>query len=165
MRSRCSGVRIASCWHNSTITSDYRLARRGPVRLENASRAALQIPRLAGREKPVLRLGFSPPDATWLTLVCFHSGLFTRRQYAQLHPMSADARSPPGPPPARRRTRPCERATLDTSVKVTHVHGHALGIRAVRRRRATLPFVLLRRLLCLDSPNTSPCRGSGQRES
>ncbi|MCY4557873.1 MAG: hypothetical protein OXF79_16155 [Chloroflexi bacterium] len=45
----------------------------------------LQIPHLGGREKPLLELGFSPNDATWLTLVCFYSGVFTRWQYAELH--------------------------------------------------------------------------------
>ena len=45
----------------------------------------LRIPHLAGREKPLRELGLCPTDATWLTLVCYHSGVFTRRQYAELH--------------------------------------------------------------------------------
>ena len=40
----------------------------------------LKIPRLARREKLLRELGLSPTDATWLTLVCYHSGVFTRRQ-------------------------------------------------------------------------------------
>ena len=45
----------------------------------------LKVPHLAGREKPLLKLGLSPTDATWLTLACSHSGVFTRRQYTDLH--------------------------------------------------------------------------------
>ena len=47
-----------------------------------------------------------------------------------------------------------ERNIDGTSLKVTHVHGHALyralHIPFVRHRRAARPFVFLRRLLCLD---------------
>lgn len=113
----------------------------------------LKIRHLAGRKKPLLELGFSPTDATWLTLVCFHSGVFTRRQYAELHQCHRMA--------AHRLVRRLidaglarERPLPDTSLKVTHVHGRALyralNIPHVRHRRGALPFVFLRRLLCLD---------------
>ena len=71
-------------------------------------RQPLKIPHLAGREKPLRELGLSPTDATWLTLVCYHSGVFTRRQYAELHQchrMAAPLRLSPSPslPRSRRR--------------------------------------------------------------
>ncbi len=113
----------------------------------------LQILHLSGCEKPLLGLGFSPTDATWLTLVCFHSGVFTRRQYADLHQCHRMA--------AHRLVRRLidaglarERLVPGTSLKVTHVYGRALfralNIPHVRHRRAARPFVFLRRLLCLD---------------
>ena len=117
-------------------------------------RQPLKIPHLAGREKPLRELGLSPTDATWLTLVCYHSGVFTRRQYAEIHQCHRMA--------AHRLVRRLitagvarERLLPGTSLKVTHVHGRllyrALGIeKHVRHHRAARPFVVLRRLLCLD---------------
>lgn len=117
-------------------------------------RQPLQIPHLAGREKPLRELGLSPTDATWLTLVCYHSGVFTRRQYAEIHQCHRMA--------AHRLVRRLiaagvarERLIPGTSLKVTHVHGRilyrALGIeKCVRHHRVARPFVVLRRLLCLD---------------
>ena len=114
----------------------------------------LQIPHLAGREKSLRELGLSPTDATWLTLVCYHSGVFTRRQYSELHQCHRMA--------AHRLVRRLiaaglarERLVPGTSLKVTHVHGRilyrALGIeKDVRHHRAARSLVLLRRLLCLD---------------
>ena len=38
------------------------------------------IAHLKGREKLLEPLGFTPQQAEWITLVCLHSGLFTRDQ-------------------------------------------------------------------------------------
>ena len=38
------------------------------------------IPHLAGREEFLKPLGFTRPETQWITLVCLHSGLFTRDQ-------------------------------------------------------------------------------------
>ncbi len=39
-----------------------------------------QFPHLKGREQLLRPLGFTPQQAEWITLVCLHSGLFTRDQ-------------------------------------------------------------------------------------
>ena len=116
---------------------------------------ALQIPHLAGREEPFRDLGFSPTDATWLALVCLHSGVFTRRQFTEHHRCStrtthsfvhrlvagglAHEHSLPG---------------NATGLRYTRVHGRglyrALGLENVRHRRAAEEIVLFRRLLSLE---------------
>ena len=40
----------------------------------------MKIPHLKGREKLLKPLGFTRQQAEWITLVCLHSGLFTRDQ-------------------------------------------------------------------------------------
>lgn len=113
----------------------------------------LHIPHLTGRERPLLELGFSPPNAVWITLVCFHSGVFTRRQYADLNQCHRVY--------AHRLVHRLTNAGLarehlvpDTSLQITHIHARALyralQIENVRHRRKALPLVLLRRLLSLD---------------
>ena len=39
------------------------------------------IEHLRGREKKLAKFGWSPQEATWVALVCLHSGLFTRAQF------------------------------------------------------------------------------------
>ena len=40
----------------------------------------MKFPHLKGRQKLLRPLGFTPQQAEWITLVCLHSGLFTRDQ-------------------------------------------------------------------------------------
>ena len=40
----------------------------------------MKFPHLKGREKRLEPLGFNRQQAEWVTLVCLHSGLFTRDQ-------------------------------------------------------------------------------------
>ena len=42
----------------------------------------VKFPHLKGREKLLRPLGFTWQQAEWITLVCLHSGLFTRDQLA-----------------------------------------------------------------------------------
>ncbi len=115
------------------------------------------IPHLAGREAALKPLGWTGRDATWLALVCLHSGVFLRSQYAshrhchqttglrfvqRLIDAGAAAEQPLAP----------DRGTA--SEQLCHVSARpiyrALGIEHVRHRRRGSPGLLFRRLLSLD---------------
>ena len=112
---------------------------------------------LPPRVNPVRHPGWNDRETEWLTLVCLHSGLFTRSQYQARYGVSAqtagrfvhallDARLAHGGVRLERGpVRP---------VSVCHVHARALyralGIENHRHRRRASPEVTLRRLLCLD---------------
>ena len=102
-------------------------------------------------------LGWTDRQADWLTLVCLHSGVFTRSQYQARYKVTAG--------PATRFVR----ALLDAGVareagrldrrgyrptSICQVHGRplyrALGIEDDRHRRSASPELTLRRLLSLD---------------
>lgn len=119
------------------------------------------LPHLAGRAEALVPLGWSGRDAEWIALVCLHSGIFVRRQFAHHYqcPRStplrfahrlADARV------AREHPVPGTR----TNQKLCHIHGkscyRALGISDVRHRRLAGDGVLWRRLLSLDAVIESP---------
>ena len=113
----------------------------------------LDIPHLAGRDAPLLELGFTPADAAWLTLVCFHSGVFTRRQYAdalRTHRMAAHRLAHRLIAAGLAR----EHFIPDTTVRITHVYSRQLYRRLqipnIRHRRNASRHVFLRRLLSLD---------------
>ena len=111
----------------------------------------------APRVNPVRHPGWNDRETEWLTLVCLHSGVFTRSQYQARYGVSAqtagrfvhalvDARLAHGGVRLERGpVRP---------VSVCHVHARALygalGIENHRHRRRASPEVTLRRLLCLD---------------
>lgn len=116
---------------------------------------APHVPHLAGRDSALRELGFGDYEAAWLTLVCLHSGAFTRAQFCHHHgcePYVAArfveklldagvAREHPLPSPNRNR--------------YAHVHGRGLyktlGIEHIRHRRAPKTDLLLyTRLLSLD---------------
>ncbi len=115
------------------------------------------IPHLAGREAALQPLGWTGRDATWLALVCLHSGVFLRSQYAahrQCHQTTGlrfvqrliDAGAASEQPLAP------DRGTA--SEHLCHVSARpiyrALGIEHVRHRRRGSPGLLFRRLLSLD---------------
>lgn len=116
---------------------------------------APDVPHLAGRDAALRELGYRDWQAAWLTLVCLHSGVFTRTQLTEHHRCSPDtasvfanriidaglARDIPVP-------------DNDQGLQAVHVFGRslyrALGIENVRHRRKAEDLVLFRRLLSLD---------------
>ena len=116
---------------------------------------APEVPHLAGRDAALRELGYRDWEAAWLTLVCLHSGVFTRPQLTEHHRCStkpahtflsrlvdagvAGEHPVPG---------------MDNHLRFTHVFGRglyrALGIENVRHRRKAEDLVLFRRLLSLD---------------
>ena len=116
---------------------------------------APEVPHLAGRDAALQELGYRDWQAAWLTLVCLHSGVFTRTQFIDHHRCRRDnatrflqhltergvAREHPLP-------------DMSTKLRFTHVYGRglyrALGIENVRHRRKAEDLVLFRRLLSLD---------------
>ena len=113
------------------------------------------VPHLAGRDAALRELGFRDHEASWLTLVCLHSGVFTRTQFCHHHACRNNAahrfvetllnagvaRERPLPAPSRHR--------------YVHVHGRGLyktlDIEHIRHRRAPKTHLLLyTRLLSLD---------------
>ena len=114
-------------------------------------------PTLAKRAATVRDLGWTAREAEWLALVCLHSGVFTRRQYADCYGLSRQTAdlftiglleagiAREEPMPDRRGGRP---------TGICHVHGRslyrALGIENNRHRRRSSPELTMRRLLSLD---------------
>lgn len=112
-------------------------------------------PALAERAATLRGLGWTGLQAEWLALVCFHSGAFTRGQYAAHYQVSPSAagrfvRSLFDTGMARDIPMPDRR----TPEQICHVHSRALyrtlGIENNRHRRRASPDLLLRRLLSLD---------------
>ena len=118
------------------------------------------IPHLADRAKALAEHGWTGDDAEWLTLVCLHSGVFTRAQFcahfdaprsrasrflqrlvttgvATERDIPGERRPGPGRPP-----------------QYCHVHNRtlyrALNILHIKHRRVPADAVLFRRLLSLD---------------
>ncbi len=114
------------------------------------------VPHLAGRAAALREFGFRPHEAAWLTLVCLHSGVFTRTQFTQHHRCStktthAFVHRLKGAGVAKEHPMP----GAGTRLRYTHVHDRrlygALGIEHVRHRRNPKEnVVLFRRLLCFD---------------
>ena len=114
-------------------------------------------PALAARAAPLRCLGWTGREAKWLALVCLHSGVFTRRQYADCYGLSRQSAdlftlgllegglAREEPMPDRRGGRPAG---------ICHVHGRslyrALGIENNRHRRRSSLELTMRRLLSLD---------------
>ncbi|MCY3590324.1 MAG: hypothetical protein OXH32_01640 [Acidobacteria bacterium] len=113
------------------------------------------VPHLAGRDAALREFGFRPHEAAWLTLVCLHSGFFTRTQFTEHHRCSPET------------ARAFVRRLIDagvarehplpgagTRLRYTHVYDRrlyrALDIEHVRHRRVAEDMVLFRRLLSFD---------------
>lgn len=116
---------------------------------------APDVPHLAGRDAPLLELGFSAWEAAWLALVCLHSGVFTRAQLTRHQ--GCDPKT----------TRNFLARLVDAGVarehpvpgnhhnlRYCHVYGRglyrAVGVENVRHRRKAEDVVLFRRLLSFD---------------
>lgn len=113
-------------------------------------------PHPAPRPEALAPLGWTGRDAEWLTLVCLHSGVFVRAQFAHHYRCSRQtamrfARRVTAAGLAREHPFPGTR----TNQRLCHVHGRALyralGIDALRHRRYPSEAVLWRRLLSLDA--------------
>ena len=117
--------------------------------------ATSAAPSLAERAATLRGLGWTDREAEWLALVCLHSGLFTRSQYAARYAMSretagrfvralVDARI------AREEPMP-DRRHPET---VCHVYSRrlyrSLGVENNRHRRGGSRELIVRRLLSLD---------------
>ncbi len=115
------------------------------------------IPHLAGREAALEPLGWSGRDAAWIALVCLHSGVFLRSQFAAHHACTTkSAHRLLGRLLSARAARqyPLSPDQGAASEHLCHVTARplyrALGIEHVRHRRHGSAGVLFRRLLSLD---------------
>ena len=113
------------------------------------------IAHLKGREQALEALGWTGRQAEWIALVCLHSGVFTRAQWARFmdaHPEQvrrgvlaliaqrvASEETEPGIAGMGRVCRIFARPVY-----------RALGTEHIRHRRTASPEVLMRRLLSLD---------------
>ncbi len=119
--------------------------------------AATALPTFAERTATLRGLGWTERQAEWLALVCLHSGVFTRRQYADCYGVCrqradqvAVALIEAGI--AREARFPDRRPYRPTGV--CHIHARplyrALGIENNRHRKPASPEITMRRLLSLD---------------
>ena len=114
------------------------------------------IAHLQGREKLLETVGFTPRQAEWITLVCLHSGLFTRDQveaFLRLTRRTAQ-RFVQALLAARVSGRPVADAHTVDARRIYRIFGKAiyreLGLDNVRHRREASIEVVRRRLLSLD---------------
>ncbi|MDE2755682.1 MAG: hypothetical protein OXI92_03930 [Acidobacteriota bacterium] len=114
------------------------------------------FPHLQGRERLLRPLGFTGFQAEWITLVCLHSGLFTRDQaQAFLGTGRSTARDfVHALLAARVSRRPVASAATTDGRHICRIFGkaiyRALGLINVRHRRESSIEVTRRRLLSLD---------------
>ena len=116
----------------------------------------MKFPHLKGRETLLRPLGFAPQQAEWITLVCLHSGLFTRDQveaFLRLTRRTAQ-RFVQALLAARVSGRPVADAQTVDARRIYRIFGKAiyseLGLDNVRHRREASIEVMRRRLLSLD---------------
>ena len=116
----------------------------------------MKFPHLKGREKLLRPVGFTPQQAEWITLVCLHSGLFTRDQveaFLRLTRRTAQ-RFVQALLAARVSGRPVADAQTVDARRIYRIFGKAiyseLGLDNVRHRREASIEVVRRRLLSLD---------------
>ena len=113
------------------------------------------IAHLRGRDRKLEPLGWTGQDAEWITLVCLHSGVFTRAQFCQY--FDTDRKR------ALRLVKTLieRRQAVETDViafngggKTCRISSHAiyqaLGVENIRHRRKASKPVVMRRLLSLD---------------
>ena len=116
----------------------------------------MKFPHLQGREKLLRPLGFTGLQAEWITLVCLHSGLFTRDQGETFLGTSrtTSKRFLRALLDARVSGRPVAAAAIIDGRHTCRIFGKAiyreLGITNVRHRRESSIEATRRRLLSLD---------------
>ena len=111
-------------------------------------------------------LGWRAPDARWIRLVCLHSGMFLRTQYAHHHRCHRSAAGRFVRRAVERgiaREHPLPRAAMGRPPKFCHIFGkavyRALGALDVRHRRIPAGADLVwTRLLSLDAVIEEPSR-------
>ncbi len=119
------------------------------------SRASWPVARLRGRDQALAPFGWTGDKGAWITLVCLHSGAFTRAQCARF----LDAH----PEQVRRVVHALIAQGLaaeDTMPRIWAIGRvcrifsrrlyRTLGAEDIRHRRVASPTVLMRRLLSLD---------------
>ena len=117
------------------------------------------IPHLRGREQALESFGWSRQETEWITLVCLHSGIFTRRQFCAYFKGTGsrwEARARRFVEQLTRRKfavqEPIEglpTTTLPCRIASKSIY-RALGIPNVRHRRRGGASVVIRRLVSLD---------------
>ena len=113
------------------------------------------IAHLRGRERELEALGWTGQDAEWITLVCLHSGVFTRAQFC--HYFDSDRKRALRFVKAlveRQAARDGEWPILNGGAKTCRISSkaiyRALGVENIRHRRKASNAVVMRRLLSLD---------------
>ncbi len=115
-----------------------------------------QFPHLKGREQLLRPLGFTPQQAEWITLVCLHSGLFTRDQVEAFfgYAKSSANRFIRALLRTRISHKPMASETVTDGRRICRIFGkqiyRELEIPPIRHRRETSLEVTRRRLLSLD---------------
>ena len=116
----------------------------------------MKFPHLQGREKLLEPLGFTGQEARWVTLVCLHSGLFTRDQVEAFFGLgkSAANRLILRLLQVRLSGRTLAAEEITDGRRICHIFGkpiyRELGITNIRHRRQSSIEVTRRRLLSLD---------------
>ena len=116
----------------------------------------MKFPHLKGREKLLRPLGFTRQQAEWITLVCLHSGLFTRDQVEAFfgYAKSSANRFIQALLRTRISHKPIASETITDGRRICRIFGkqiyRELEIPHIRYRRETSLEVTRRRLLSLD---------------
>ena len=116
----------------------------------------IKFPHLKGREQLLRPLGFTRQQAQWITLVCLHSGLFTRDQVEAFfgYAKSSANRFIQALLRTRISHKPIASETVTDGRRICRIFGkqiyHELEIPPIRHRRETSLEVTRRRLLSLD---------------
>ena len=116
----------------------------------------MKFPHLKGREQLLRPLGFTRQQAQWITLVCLHSGLFTRDQVEAFFGYAKSSANRFIQELLRTRIshKPIASETVTDGRRICRIFGkqiyHELEIPTIRHRRETSPEVTRRRLLSLD---------------
>ena len=116
----------------------------------------MKFPHLQGREKLLKPLGFTRQEAEWITLVCLHSGLFTRDQVEAFfgYAKSTANRFIQALLQTHISHKPIASETITDGRRICRIFGkqiyRELEIPHIRHRRETSLEVTRRRLLSLD---------------
>ena len=116
----------------------------------------VKFPHLKGREQLLRPLGFTPQQAEWITLVCLHSGLFTRDQVEAFFGYAKSSANRFIRTLLRTRIshKPIASEAVTDGRRICRIFGKQiygeLEIPPIRHRRETSLEVTRRRLLSLD---------------
>ena len=113
------------------------------------------IAHLRGRDRKLEALGWTGQDAEWITLVCLHSGIFTRAQFCDyFDTFRKHAHRFVKTLIERRQAVETDLVTFNGGGKTCRISSHtiyrALGVENIRHRRKASKPVVIRRLLSLD---------------